>query len=387
MVSSQQRAAAAQRPGGGFHRMVALQYRDGDYEQSAGMRAANDKAVSSAAAAVGVATPHHRVSQPMFRLVLPSIIMTAKPSSLPKPAPVAEEDDQQQVVMDEYLEYIEQRYSRMHPKHRPQHQKRATHAGGASSTMPRLVLDFHLPRKILLSTLAFYKSPSPLASFGQLRQSWSEAAPAKDHHRRATAANYDRAVVRRTTTDEEEDALNVLGLSSLASARLRQRLHVPRDLRDEYMQLTSSGKSAVNFINHYMHLSDYSPKASSATAAVAAAPTAGTTAASSHTVTKAAVKQVAVDQGGRTSSYASLSFTVQFQLLLATLHRIATAFVHTIKIMTAFSRHLFSAILDKGGFRHSARMMGGASVAVLFMFKPLFNGALKQGGKHLASSA
>lgn len=340
IVSQQQRSAAQhsvtkagrfhQMNGGSNapHSMVALHYRDGDEDQPLNMQAANINAVNSASTSAT-----------------------------------------EQLVMDEYLEYVERRYSRMHPKHRPQQP-----TSSKNITRPRVVLDFDLPRKIFLSTLAFHRSPpSPLASLGQLRRLSRQAVVLSlKQPTVASTDSYDRAAAVSARhvpqEDEEEDPLNVLGLSSLASARLRQRLHVPREFRDEYMQLTTTSASAVNFINHYMHLSDHTPKASSPATSAATGATAATNEA-----------EAVVNLGGRTSSYISLSFTVQFQLLLATLNRIASAFVHTIKIMTAFSSRMFSEILDKGGFGHSVRMMSVTSVAILFMFKPLFQGAFKQG--------
>eukprot|EP00571_Detonula_confervacea_P009595 CAMPEP_0172316562 /NCGR_PEP_ID=MMETSP1058-20130122/28673_1 /TAXON_ID=83371 /ORGANISM="Detonula confervacea, Strain CCMP 353" /LENGTH=452 /DNA_ID=CAMNT_0013030901 /DNA_START=74 /DNA_END=1432 /DNA_ORIENTATION=+ len=389
-VASQQRSAAQHSGtvGGRFqqlnndgaratHSMVALHYRDGDEDQPLDMQAANQGAVASASnSAAEMATPtSHAVSRTHFNLFMFPItrrLMMPSMPAMPSMPQEASKEDEQQLVMDEYLEYVERRYSRMHPKHRPQQPKGSSRASRVNMR-PRVVLDFDLPRKIFLTTLALHRVPSPLASLGQrIRQPPVVPSPkpkqptVSDAYDRAAAATA-RQQASDTRDQEEEDPLNVLGLSSLASARLRQRLHVPRDLRDEYMQLTSSRASAVNFINHYMHLSDHTPKTTSPTSTAV-------TGASTNTQDN----EVAAE-GGRTSSYISLSFTVQFQLLLATLHRIALAFAHTIKIMTAFGSRMFSEILDKGGFRHSLRMMSVTSVAILFMFKPLFRGALKQG--------
>ena len=130
----------------------------------------------------------------------------------------------------------------------------------------------------------------------------------------------------------------------------------------EYMSLTSGTTNAVNFINHIVHLNDVpvilSPKKT------------------------AADKAVTADmEGGRTSSYTSLSFTAQFKLLFSTLRNVTLAFVNTMQILTSFASRMVSEVLDKGGFRRSIRLMSIVPIMLVFMFKPLFRGAMKQGTK------
>lgn len=119
----------------------------------------------------------------LFRLpviVAPSLQMR----SIPSPP------SRDQLVMDEYLEFIERRYSRMHPK--PQH----------------TVIDFHP------------------AAWGVLQHLFSgptiSAAPHGAQHTEESPLQHQDS----SHEDVEEDPLNVLGLSDLASAELRQRLHV-----------------------------------------------------------------------------------------------------------------------------------------------------------------
>lgn len=256
--------------------------------------------------------------------------------------------------MDEYIEYVERRYSRSHPKQHNTQQLKNTRR-------PRVVLDFQLPRKIFLYAVALHR-PAPGLTSNPLA-----AKPLMAPN--TVAANYQAAAVVQDD-DGEEDFLNVLGLSSLASPQLRQRLHVPRDLRDEASLLASSTESAVNFLSHCMMHSR-----------LPAPPTLEMMIPGSAANSKAAAasKVATVAEGGRTSSYTSLSPVAQTKLLLRTIKSLALAFMNTFKILTAFASRMFSEILDKGGFRKSVRMLGMASVCVLLMFKPLFSGALKQG--------
>lgn len=246
--------------------------------------------------------------------------------------------------MDEYIEFAEKRYSRMHPEYharrsQPKHQqKQVRQAKGqqvADGRRPRVVLDFALPRKIFMETLSLHRC-TPFAILPTKPSSSSEPKPTQEE-----------------IEDEEEDPLNVLGLSGLASARLRQRLHVPRDLRDEHMLLASSTQSAVNFLTYcvntgrplvHAHPSAEGKEVSSSSAAAAA-------------------------DGGRTSSYIALSFPAQFKLLVATMRRLVVAFVRTTQIMTAFAKRACEEILNKGGFRNTVQLASVASVAILFMFK------------------
>lgn len=330
-----------------FHSVVALHYRDGDADQPLDMQANNQRSIDEAAASKEVATPtrdsrqqhHFGVSMPQFMLFALPSIKVVMPST-----PPPSKEDEQQIVMDEYIEYYERRYSRLHPEHR-RHARRQNHQ---TPSFPKVVMDFPLPRNIFLSMLALHNNRSPTAS---------------STHPKTSAASAPEA--EGDDTEEEEDPLNRLGLSSLASARLRQRLQVPVDLRDEHTLLTSGTTSAVNFYHSMMHHNS-SPTRRSSVAASAAATTTGGAVASSA-------------EGGRQSSYIGLSFPGQVQLLVKTMLRLTLAFKNTIKILTAFASRMFSEVLEKGGFRHSVRMMSVASVAVLLMFRPLFKGAMRQG--------
>ena len=185
----------------------------------------------------------------------------------------------EQIIMDEYLEYIEKRYSRMH---RP---------------VKSIRNSFVFP---IVSTLVFDTS---------------------------------------TVTNE---AFQALGLTGLISERLRTRLHAPREFRNEH-------ESAVN-IFHY-----FSPKEVENR--------------SSDTVAMAT---------GRLAPHVSLSFGAQFSLLMGSVRKVFNAYFTSLKVMSSFFARLVPAILERGGVRHSLRMMSVASVAMLLMFRPLFKGFMKQ---------
>lgn len=111
-------------------------------------------------------------------------------------------DMQMQVDMDEYLEYVEKRYSRMHQT--------------TTVSRPRVVLDFHLPQKILISALVLC---------------FSKTLPKTSPN---SIGKYDR-----------KDPLQTLGLSGLASAHLRQRLNSSReDQREDLLPISRLAKSS-----------------------------------------------------------------------------------------------------------------------------------------------
>ena len=345
--------------------LVALHYRDGDADQSAEMQSVNRQAINTAtveaASNSNLATPtldgeasSERSRSNFTFKSLPTIVnpptlqllVSLMPHTLLAPPKV---EDEQQLLMDEYLEFYDRRYSRLHPRHRTQQ--------SSAKRRPRVILDFQLPRKIFLSAVAFHR-PSSSSNDHSTTNQQQPTPTAKP------------VINTRQQAEEEEDPLNVLGLSNLASAKLRQRLHVPRDLRDEHMLLTSGTTSAVKLYHYMTHTGHVSQQLSSI---------------SERTLASISGKDVAststapTEEGGRTSSYISLSFPAQLTLLVKTLQRMTLAFVNTMKILTSFASRMFSEILEKGGFRHSVRMMSMASLAVLLMFRPLFNGALKQG--------
>ena len=263
--------------------------------------------------------------QSVWRIVsLPQLTFLRTPSR-----PV---NDDQQSVMDEYLEFVDRRYSRIH----------AENSAGSSSRQrrPSVVLDFHLPRKIFFSTLALHRGQSvpPTAASSSTRRTMTASSP------------------------QALSELNALGLSDLASARLRQRLQAPRDLRDEF--------TAASYIL------DYLPSPSFEAAALAAqnkrqAPTPAPVMSGSTT----SVAQPEV--GGRVSSFSNVGAVAQFQLMMQTLRKFFHAFATAMKIMANFASRAIPEILEKGGFRHSCKMMTAATLALLFMFKPLFKGAMK----------
>jgi hypothetical protein len=124
---------------------------------------------------------------------------------------------------------------------------------------------------------------------------------------------------------------------------LRTRLHAPREFRNEH-------ESAVNFF-HY-----FSPKEAEKRSAVAESSVAA----------------------GRLAPHVSLSFGAQFALMMESLRKVLTAYMTSLKVMGSFFVRAVPAILEKGGLRHSVRMMSVASVAILLMFRPLFKGFMKQ---------
>ena len=240
----------------------------------------------------------------------------------------------EQSVMDEYLEYVDRRYSRIHEK--------TAAASSSRQRRPRVVLDFQLPRKIFFSTLALHQ-----------RGQNSSAA---------TAAAISASTTMTASSPQALAELNALGLSDLASARLRQRLQAPRDLRDEF--------TAASYLLD--HLPSPSFEAALASHMQGASPSPAPVLSSSTTTT---VAQPTV--GGRVSSFSNLGAVAQFQLMMQTLSKFFRAFVTSIKIMGNFASRVIPEILEKGGFRHSCKMMSAASLALLFMFKPLFRGAMK----------
>ena len=335
-----------------FHSIGALHYRDGDEDQSSSMRVANRSAVdeatgSNTATTISTETPSSSRGVSKVNLFMP--IVGLMPSMPSVPSQHSVEEDKEQLAMDQYLEYIDRRYSRL----KPTSHKRPK--GGVLMDIPPI-------RKIFFSTLSLHKLPVlTAAAFGSPHVSTLTSISSEEEKKKAKESRDVRREALRNG-HESEDALKSLGLSSLASARLQQRLHVPRDLRDEYMSLTSGTTNAVNFINHIVHLNDVpvilSPKKADKN------------------------KAVSMDmEGGRTSSYTSLSFTAQFKLLFSTLRNVTLAFVNTMQILTAFASRMVSEVLDKGGFRRSVRLMSIVPIMLVFMFKPLFSGAMKQGTK------
>ena len=168
----------------------------------------------------------------------------------------------EQLVMDEYLEFVERRHSRLHPRHRREERK--------------------------------------------------------------------------------EDALNTLGLSGLASSRLRQRLHVPRDVRERAHVL--------------------SPLSRSRPGQRAATPP---SALSSTTLSS-------------TSSDITTSFSAHLGLLDVALRRLTGAF-GALRVLASLA-----AWTAGGGGGRSARALGPAlscaSVLLLVVFRPVYQGMFRSTG-------
>ena len=253
--------------------------------------------------------------RPVWRIVSLPQLTFLRTASVPS-------HNDQQNVMDEYLEYVDRRYSRIlensvsvysSPRQRP------------------VLLDFQVPRKIFFSTLALQRG-------------------------RSVPANTSKPTMATPTRALAE--LNALGLTDLASARLRQRLQAPRDLRDEF--------SAASYL-FASHSSDAALAPQIEVASPSPAPV-------ESTPTKV-VAQPTV--GGRVSLFSGVGPIAQYQLMLQTLRKLIQAFVTSIMIMANFASRVIPQILEKGGFRHSVRALTGASLALLFMFKPLFKGAME----------
>jgi hypothetical protein len=204
---------------------------------------------------------------------------TAAPTRPNQKAKASSQPDEQ-IVMDDYLEFVERRYSRMHRR-------------SQAKTM-----QFIFPAKMML----FYQVRTP------------------------------------PTSDNE--ALQALGLTGLVSERLRQRLNAPREFRNEH-------ESAVNFFHYFTHQ-------------------------------ERPTQQVVASQGGRLAPQVSLSFAAQFRLLAQSLSRFFSAYATSMKLMGNFAVRAIPAILEKGGVRHSLKMMSVASLAILLMFRPLMRGFIKQ---------
>ena len=196
--------------------------------------------------------------------------------------PTVQHVQDEQIVMDEYLEYVEKRYSRMHRR--------------KSISKP---LAFVLPTK-MISTIMYQSA--------------------------------------------DNEALQALGLTGLISERLRTRLHAPREFRNEH-------ESAVNFF-HY-----FSPK---------------------EVEKRLKQDEANAIAAGRLSPHVSLSFVAQFSLMMESLRKVLMAYMTSLKVMGSFFARAVPAVLEKGGLRHSVRMMSVASVAILLMFRPLFRGFMKQ---------
>lgn len=329
----------------------ALRYRDGDEDQLLDQPADPRTAGTAGTGTKARAGIHFNI----LTFAMPSVSIPRMPTA---PAPTKEE--QEQLVMDEYLEFVERRYRSMHPGHHQRRQPRPQRKH--HSTPRRVALDQRLPRKILLlSKLSWHQAApltlAPTAAAATMRQEAPSQGPGREP--------------LEEEEEEEENPLKILGLSNLASERLRQRLHAPRHWRDEATLL----KGATEFVTYCVNTrrpmfvpNGLPPK--NTKAASKAMPQAASTSTAPATTEEAAA--AADGDGGRASAYVALSFPAQLRLLLASLMRVAG-------ILVAFARRACEEVLHRGGFRSTVRLAGAASVAVLLAFRPLLPGSLKQG--------
>ena len=209
--------------------------------------------------------------------------------------------------MDEYLEFVQRRYNRLHIITTSTSTPKQTQSISSSSSSSH-----QRPSKpnnnIFLSRLTL--SHRPLSLFSQPTTS--------------TPSSSSRRIASNDVSGEnkvEEDPLQALGLSGLASDKLRQRLHV-------HVQPTTS----IAFVNYPMTTQD-------------------TTAATTTTAAEAASTSVTsfIDGARR-----------QMKHLLESLHRIIYSVLYTF-------------LVEGGGLRHSARILSVISVVlVAFVSRHVF---------------
>lgn len=306
---------------------VGLYYRDGNEDQTADMRSSSVAAVEKAirqskrSAAVEVSATPQSVTSPrcsgyftLFSITFPNVVRL----------PPATEIDERQAQLDEYVKFSHARYSRLHAGE--SREKSDVNRSGPKRR-PRSLLDLSLPKKMLFSFLAVQtRSVKPMV----------EGHP------------------------QEEDPLQVLGLSGLASERLKQRLHTKRDL-----DLTSVDVA-------YQLLSQRMMAATASTPAVPSEWLVPVTSPPSPDPLRTAT------EGGRTTSYVSASPLSQLRLLISTLKSFTAALAETTAILWRFAVRVVREVLAKGGFRHSLRMMSVASVALVLMIKPIMQSSMSQ---------
>ena len=308
---------------------VGLYYRDGNEDQSAEMRSSSVAAVEEAisqsqrSAAVEASATPQSVTSPrcsgyftLFSITIPNIVR------LP---PTANEVDERQAELDEYVKFAAERYSRLHAGE--SREKSGVNQGGRERR-PRSILDLSLPKRMFFSFLAVQTSSvKPVVEGGH---------------------------------PQEEDPLQVLGLSGLASERLKQRLHLKRDL--DFPSVDAA----------YQMLSQRMMATTASTPAEPSEWLVPVPSPSSPDPLRTAT------EGGRTTSYVSASPLSQLQLLISTLKSFAAALAETTAILWRFAVRVVREVLDKGGFRHSLRMMSVASVALVLMIKPIMQSSMSQ---------
>ena len=311
------------------HPSVGLHYRDGNEDQTAEMRSSSIAAVeeavrqrSAAAAAAEVSATPQSVTSPrcsgyftLFSITFPNIVRL----------PPATEMDERQAELDEYVKFAAARYSRLHAGESDREKSDVNQSG--RERRPRTILDLSLPRKVFFSSLAIQRRP---------------VNPMVEGH------------------PQEEDPLQVLGLSGLASERLKQRLHLKRD-----PDLPSIDAA-------YQMLSQRMMAATASTPAVPSEWLVPVPSPSSPDPLRT------TGEGGRTTSYVSASPLSQLRLLISTMKSFAAALAETSTILGRFFVSVVREVLNKGGFRHSLRMMSVASVALVLMIKPIMHSSMSQ---------
>lgn len=307
---------------------MGLHYRDGNEDQTAEMRSSSIAAIEeavrqrSAAAAAEVSATPQSVTSPrcsgyftLFSITFPNIVRL----------PPATEMDERQAELDEYVKFAAARYSRLHAGESDREKSDVNQSG--RERRPKTILDLSLPRKVFFSSLAIQRRP---------------VNPMVEGH------------------PQEEDPLQVLGLSGLASERLKQRLHLKRDPD------LPSIDAAYQMLSQRMM---------AATASTPAAPSEWLVPVPSP-LSPDPLRTTA--EGGRTTSYVSASPLSQLRLLISTMKSFAAALAETSAILGRFFVSVVREVLNKGGFRHSLRMMSVASVALVLMIKPIMHSSMSQ---------
>ena len=147
--------------------------------------------------------------------------------------------------------------------------------------------------------------------------------------------------------ERKADALNALGLSGLASYRLRRRLHVPRDVREQAHVLSPLSRL------HPGHRAATPPSALSSTTL------------------------------SSTSSDITTSFSAHLGLLDVALRRLTGAF-GALRVLASLAGRTAAGVAAGGGGGRSARALGPAlscaSVLLLVVFRPVYQGMFRSTG-------
>lgn len=272
---------------------TALRYRSSGDSQSVDRQDVYDRAVAHLNQDKTSATFRRNYRAPQIRV------------PAPVPSPTVGPQDEQQLVMDEYLEYVEKRYNRVHSR-------------DAEAT--------------------------PLTSQGSSRNAvFSPWAWLSD------TSSVTRASI---TSGSSTDPLYILGLSKLASAQLLQKHQVPARSKHDFSFPALSVESVLFFVVPESPLR-------------------------AALVDSASITDSVAKSGGRVASFVGVSFLGQLKLMTKTLQRLWSSFTTTVKILSGFVSRTFSGVLKNGGFRRSAHAFSVASIAALFVLRPVFRAAMK----------